>query len=1175
MGNQLDQDKLDALRTITLQDKYEQEEGVAYMSGIQALARLPIIQRRRDIAAGLNTAGFISGYRGSPLAGYDRELMRAGKYLKQYNVKFVPGVNEDLAATSIWGTQQVNLYPGGKHDGVFGIWYGKAPGVDRSGDVFRHANAAGTSPHGGVLALAGDDHACKSSSLPAQSDHSFYATMIPMLYPSSIQEFVEYGLLGIEMSRYSGCWTAFKVTSDTAETSGTIDLSRENRLILHPDESEFEMPPGGVHIRMSDIPREMDWRLQNYKLFACHAFCRKNNIDRVVLDSPKPRFGIITSGKSYGDVRQALVELGITDDIAKEIGLRLYKVGMPWPLEPQGVQEFCEGLEEILIVEEKREFIENQLKQQIFNWHADKRPVVVGKYDESHQRLLPLENEQSVGLVCRIIAQRLSRFYKSEAIDNCLRFYEERDKKDSEYKPANVRTPFYCAGCPHNTSTKVIEGSHAFAGIGCHYMSQWMDRDTGLYTHMGAEGVPWIGHAPFTENKHVFTNLGDGTYFHSGVLAIRASVAAKVNITYKILYNDAVAMTGGQDVDGELSVASMAQQVVAEGVSKAWIVTDNPSLYDGMGGIPAGVDIVHRDKMELIQKQARDTEGCSVIIYEQTCAAEKRRRRKRGLMDDPAKRVFINDAVCEGCGDCSEQSNCIAVLPLETEYGRKRQINQSACNKDFSCLKGFCPSFVTIHGGNVRKDKASVDVESLFCEIPMPKTPEIDGSYNVLIAGVGGTGVLTIGAMLGMAAHMEGKHCAILDMTGLAQKGGSVLSHIRLSHSLDTLRTGHIISGGTDLLMAYDIVAASGHDAYDTLSPERTKLVVNSDYTPVSEFVINNDVNLHDKELIENLSENTQGDPHFIHASSITRSLMGDEMPTNVFMLGYAWQQGLIPIGLEALQEVIRLNGIAVEMNKQAFAYGRLAAHDLGKLEALIKDLPSYEAPKQVAQTLNERIETRAEYLLNYQNEAYAQRYFDFMARVSELDNILQVGEDLSEAAALGYHKVLAYKDEYEVARLYTDGAFLKKLKKQFSGNYKIEFHMAPPIFERIDEATGRPKKKAYGPWMMRALSVLAKLKFLRGTRLDVFRYHEDRKEERKLIEEYEYFLDVIEQNINADNYKLCVELLSSVMDIKGFGPVKAEGIKKARALQTLLVRRIQHLGNAGGSDAADKKEAA
>ncbi len=655
-----------ALRNVSLKDKFELQDGVAYMSGLQALVRIPIVQRRRDIAAGLNTAGFISGYRGSPLGSYDREISRAKKQLEALEVKFLPGVNEDLAATAIWGTQQVNLLPGAKVDGVFGIWYGKSPGVDRSGDVMRHANAAGTSPKGGVLAIVGDDHACKSSTLPCQSDHALYAMMIPQLYPYSIQEFVEYGILGIEMSRYSGCWTALKVTSETVETSGTVDLSRENREILIPDDNDFKMPPGGLHIRMNDQPRDIDYRLQNFKLFACHAFARKNQIDKVVWDSPRPRFGIITSGKSYGDVRQALLDLGITEEIAKDIGIRIYKVGMTWPLEPVGVQSFVEGLEEILVVEEKRELIEYQLKQQIFNWDEKRRPVVVGKYDENRNRLLPLHNDQSVGMVARVLAQRIHRFYTTAKIEEALSFYESYEKEMETYTPPSLRRPYYCSGCPHNTSTKVPDGSFGMVGIGCHYMVQWMDRNSGLCTQMGGEGVPWIGAAPFTGMKHIFANLGDGTYFHSGTLAIRASVAAKTNITYKILYNDAVAMTGGQHVDGDLPVERVAQQVMAEGVAKCWIVTETPEHYKGKVGIPAGVKVLHRDWMDKIQKEARDIEGCTVIIYDQTCAAEKRRRRKRNEYPDPNKRVIINSAVCEGCGDCSMQSNCVSVMPLES-----------------------------------------------------------------------------------------------------------------------------------------------------------------------------------------------------------------------------------------------------------------------------------------------------------------------------------------------------------------------------------------------------------------------------------------------------------------------------------------------------------------------------
>ncbi|MFN3827700.1 MAG: indolepyruvate ferredoxin oxidoreductase family protein [Micavibrio sp.] len=1148
-----------ALREVSLKDKFELDEGVAFMSGLQALTRLPIVQRRRDIAAGLNTAGFISGYRGSPLGGYDLALERAKKYFDDLNIKFIPGVNEDLAATAVWGTQHVGFYQNAKVDGVFGIWYGKAPGIDRSGDVIRHANANGTAPKGGVLAIFGDDHACKSSTLSCQSDHALYAMQVPQLYPASTQEFVEYGLLGIAMSRYSGCWTALKVTSETVETSGTVDLSRENRSIILPGDDEFEMPVGGLHVRMNDTPREIDFRLQNYKLFACHAFARKNNIDRVVWDSPKPRFGIITSGKSYGDVRQALIELGITEEVARDIGLRLYKVGMTWPLEPQGVQSFVEGLEEILIVEEKREFIEYQLKQQVYNWEAGRRPpVIVGKYDEKGQHLLPLHNDQSVGLVTKVIAQRLSRFYHSPQVDRALTFYENYEKKMEGYVPVSLRRPWYCSGCPHNSSTKVPDGSFAMVGIGCHYMVQWMDRNSALCTQMGGEGVPWIGAAPYTDTKHIFANLGDGTYFHSGTLAIRAAVAAKVNITYKILYNDAVAMTGGQHVDGDMPVYRVAQQVMAEGVTKCWIVTENPENYADRKGIPEGVPVLHRRWMDKIQLEARETEGTSVIIYDQTCAAEKRRRRKRGLYPDPAKRVMINSAVCEGCGDCSVQSNCVSVQPLETEYGRKRQINQSACNKDFSCLKGFCPSFVTIEGGALKKTKGS-DAESVFSAIPLPHVPALESAWNVMVTGIGGTGVLTVGALMGMAAHLEEKRCAILDSTGLAQKGGEVLSHVRLAPTQDELRTGHIITGGTDVLLACDIVSGVGKAAYETLNDERTHAIVNAENTPVSAFVLNNKMEFQNDEIRKELEDSVK-DCSYVDATSITGTLLGDEMGTNVFMMGYAWQRGLVPLSLESLMKAIELNGVAVDDNRKAFNYGRLAAHDPAKLDELVKEVAGGVLEEPIAETLDDIIGKRIKYLTDYQDAAYADRY-----RLA-VDKFRKVDAELAGAVAKNYHKLLAYKDEYEVARLYTNGEFIQKLKAQFEGDYKLKFNLAPPVMSTTDPATGRPKKREFGPWMMAGFHVLAKLKGLRGTPFDIFGYHAERKEERALITEYEATMELVLSKLNAENRAVCLELLQLPDMIRGFGPVKAANIKKAKGRKQALMVKLNG-GAANGND--------
>lgn len=1149
------------LRDVKLTDKYELNEGMAFMSGLQALARIPIVMRRRDEARGYNTAGFISGYRGSPLGGYDLELNRAKKYLKEANVKFHYGLNEDLAATSIWGTQQIHLMPGGsEYEGVFGIWYGKSPGVDRSGDVMRHANAYGTAPKGGVLAIFGDDHACKSSTLPCQSDHALYAMQIPQLYPASVAEFVEYGVLGIEMSRYSGCWVGLKVTSENVETSGTVDLSRENIPIEHPTEDEFKMPPGGVHIRMNDKPRDVDWRLQNYKLFACHAFARKNKIDRTMIDSKKPKFGIITAGKSYGDVSQALVELGIDEKIAEKIGLRVYKVGMTWPLEPQGVQSFVKGLEEILVVEEKRELIEYQLKQQIFNWDKKDRPVVVGKYDHEGKKLLPLENDQNVGMVAYVIAKRLAPFYTSPQIEKALKFFENREKDMDGYLPPSARRPYYCAGCPHNTSTQVPDDSFAMVGIGCHYMVQWMDRNSAMCTQMGGEGVPYIGMAPYVKREHIFANLGDGTYFHSGTLAIRAAVASKVNITYKILYNDAVAMTGGQMVDGEMPVYRVAQQVMAEGVSKAFVLSEQPELYKDVKEMPSDVSVLHRDHLQKIMKECKETEGTTIIIYDQTCAAEKRRRRKRGLYPDPDKRVFINDAVCEGCGDCSVQSNCVAVQPVETEYGRKRKINQSMCNKDFSCVKGFCPSFVTVLGGELKKTKASND-DDIFADIPMPKDMNLDQAYNIMVTGIGGTGVLTVGALLGMAAHLEEKFCRNLDMTGLAQKGGEVLSHVRISPIPDDLRSGHIMTGGADLLLACDIVSAVGTTAYETLHSSRTKAVVNTNNTPVADFVTNNEIDFHEAQVRETLFKVL--DPkaqNFVPATEIARTLMGDEIATNIFMVGFAWQSGLIPLAQESILRAIELNGVAVDANKKAFNYGRLAAHKPDVVNEMVKSVKGNEKEETISETLDQMVEKRMKYLTDYQNEAYAQRYKALVEKVQKAESTVVANSSaLAETAARYYHKVMAYKDEYEVARLYTNGDFLKKLKAQFGGNYKLKFNLAPPLISPIDKLSGRPKKREFGPWMLKAFSLMAKMRGLRGTPFDIFGYTTERKMERALIIRYEQDVDLVLSKLTKENLDTAIELLSIPDHIRGYGPVKEENAKKADNMRAELLEKFEN----------------
>ncbi len=1134
---------------ISLEDKYRLTQGRVYMSGTQALVRLGLVQMRRDKAAGLNTQGFISGYRGSPLGTYDQELWRAKGFLKENGIVFQAGVNEDLAMTAVWGSQQVGLRPGNTADGVFGIWYGKGPGLDRSMDVLKHANAAGSSPLGGVLAIVGDDHGAKSSTLPHQSDHNFMAAFVPFLYPSSVHEYVEMGLLGLAMSRFTGGWVGFKATADTVETSATVDLASEQREIIIP---EFEFPKGGVHIRLSDVWREEDTRLQRYKGFAAMAFAKANKIDRVVLDSPKPRIGIISTGKSFADVMEALDELGIDAKIAAEIGLRVYKVGMPWPLEPDGIRDFCAGLEEVLVVEEKREFIEHQLKWQLYNWDAKVRPRLVGKQDENENWLLPPDNELTLGLIAHVIADRLSRIYSSEKMQERLAFLKAREIAKKNYVPASTRAPYFCAGCPHNSSTKVPEGSRALAGIGCHIMALWMDRaDT--FSQMGGEGCTWVGEAPFTKENHIFVNLGDGTYFHSGLLAIRQSAAAKVNATYKILYNDAVAMTGGQSVDGDLTVAQIAQQLTGEGLARVIIVAEDPSLHD-ISKLPSGVEVRHRDLLENAQKELREIAGTTAIIYDQTCAAEKRRRRKRGQFPDPDKRIFINTAVCEGCGDCSVQSNCVAVEPVETEFGRKRIINQSSCNKDFSCVKGFCPSFVEIEGAMIAKPPVDKNL-NYDAGVPLPTLPNLNADYNIIVTGIGGTGVLTVSALLGMAAHIAGKSSATADMAGLAQKGGAVYSHVRLGTSNDDLRSPRIITGGADLLIGCDAVTSASPAIQDLLNARRSAAVVNSNMSPTADFVRNRDLDFKTAQVEKAIRANTNPNAtDFIAADYIATAIMGDSIASNMMMLGYTWQRGLVPLSLESLLSAIKLNGVAVPFNNSAFALGRLLAHDAPAVEKMVVAArgPALPAPEK---NLDAIIAKRVADLTAYQNAEYAADYAARIQKIRDAENSVMPNSDtLSISAARNLYKLMAIKDEYEVARLYTDGRFDAALKAQFSGGQKPKVYLAPPLFSKIDPATGRPKKTAFGPWIFTAFRLLAKSKGLRGGALDIFGRTAERKMERGLLSDYRTLLDQLAQNLTLQNHSVAVALADIPDMIRGFGPVKEEGVVTANAARQKLL---------------------
>jgi indolepyruvate ferredoxin oxidoreductase len=1140
---------------ISLDQKYTQGTGHVFMTGLQALVRLPMAQIRRDRAMGLNTAGFISGYRGSPLGGYDQQLFAARKHLEQYNIKFQPGVNEDLAATAIWGSQQLSLSPGAEYDGVVGIWYGKGPGVDRCGDVFRHANTAGSAKNGGVLVLAGDDHGAKSSTVPHQSDHAFISALMPYLYPSSIHEMIEMGLLGIAMSRYSGCWVGMKVITETVETTAEIDLTDEMKpFIIPPD---FELPPGGLNMRWPDDRYLQDLRLQDYKGYAAIAFARANKINRVTMDSPNARYGIMASGKSYEDIRQALRELGITEEVAAKIGLRLYKIGMPWPLEPEGVRNFAVGLEEIFIIEERREIVENQVKQELFNWRDDVRPRIVGKMDDHDKRFLTFAAELSVASLASSLTERLLRLNLNPEIAEMLRakadWFNGRQATQMQAVAPVTRTPYFCSGCPHNTSTKVPEGSRAFAGIGCHFMALWMNRNTETYTHMGGEGVPWVGVAPFTKEKHVFANLGDGTYFHSGSLAIRQAVASGANITYKLLYNDATAMTGGQHVDGELSPQQVTFQMHAEGIRNIYLVSENPHLYPA-SDIAPGVITRHRDELDAVMKECRELKGTSAIVFVQTCAAEKRRRRKRGLMEDPARRVLINPAVCEGCGDCSVQSNCISVEPLETELGRKRTINQSTCNKDYSCLKGFCPSFVTVDGAKLRH-RAPPDLGSIG-ELPEPtSSPSMDRPYNIAVGGVGGTGVLTIGALLGMAAHIEGKASMILDMSGLAQKGGAVLSHVRLSEHPADVTCSRIVTGTADLVLAADEVVAVSKDMVTLCESTRTVGIINSHVIPTADFILNRDFNFQSRKLNSVLETELRKESSFFDFTTPAEALLGDSIATNIMMLGYAYQCGLLPLSAKAIEQAIEVNGVSIKMNTQAFQLGRLAAADPARFKEMMKDHDDVVPAKTLeSMTLDEIISHRTGMLTNYQSSRLAKRYRKLVDQVRDAAVKGGYGDALPRAVAINYAKLLAYKDEYEVARLYTDGNFEKQLRDQFEGEYKFSFNLAPPILSSGVDALGRPKKRAFGSWMMSVFRVLAKFRFLRGTALDVLGYSADRKLERELITDYEKDVASVLSLLSQATHDTALELLSLPDRIRGYGPVKEKAVKDAKARHEQLV---------------------
>jgi indolepyruvate ferredoxin oxidoreductase len=1161
-----------ALETVTLDDKYSLDYGRAFMSGVQALVKLPMLQRLRDAQQGKNTAGFISGYRGSPLGGYDQALWKAGKFLKAQNIVFQPGVNEELAATAIWGTQQLGFTQPETHkfDGVFGIWYGKGPGVDRTSDVFKHANLAGTTPWGGVIAVAGDDHVAKSSTAAHQSDHIFKACGLPVFFPASVQEILDLGIHAFAMSRFSGVWAGMKTIQEIVESSATAMIDPDRVEIRIP--TDFQMPPGGVHIRWPDTALEQEARLFDYKWYAALAYIRANRLNYNAIEGPHDRFGVIASGKAYNDTRQALLDLGLDDETCRRLGLRLHKVGVVWPLEAQITREFAQGLREILVVEEKRQVIEYQLKEELYNWRPDVRPTVVGKFTDvegdysggewsmpnpTANTLLRANADLSPALIARAIAQRLKKLGvdadTAARLDTQLAILEAKERSMQTLEVKADRAPWFCSGCPHNTSTVVPEGSRAMAGIGCHFMATWMDRATIGFTQMGGEGVPWVGQQPFTTEKHVFANLGDGTYFHSGLLAIRQSIAAGVNITYKVLYNDAVAMTGGQQV-GERpeghSVIQIAHSLMAEGVTREVIVTDEPEKYT-MAKLPAGVEVHHRDELDRIQREFREIPGTTAIIYDQTCATEKRRRRKRGTMVDPAVRVVINDLVCEGCGDCGVQSNCLSVEPLETEFGRKRTINQSTCNKDTSCLKGFCPSFVTVEGGKLKGKAKAAAPSPHGVELPEPVLPATQGAWGIVVAGVGGTGVITIGQLLGMAAHIEGKGIVTQDAAGLAQKGGATWSHVLIADRAEDIRTTRVSMAGADLVIGCDPIVAAGKETVLRMREGRTHVALNAHSAPTAAFVRNaNWVNPADACAAEIVhAVGPQGVSAF-NADAAATKLMGDSIYTNPMMLGYAWQKGWIPLGRESLMRAIELNGVAIDNNKAAFEWGRRAAHDWASVEKLLEPAQVIEFKKR--ETLETLVARRREFLTAYQDAAYADAYAAFVERVRQAESPLGK-TTLSEAVARYLFKLMAYKDEYEVARLHTETGFREKIDAMFEGDYKVNYHLAPPLTARRNDK-GELQKKKFGPAMHLAFRVLSTLRGLRGTPFDIFGRTEERKTERALIAEYRASIEQVLAALGADNHALAVEIARIPEQIKGFGHVKERNLAAARVQWARLV---------------------
>ena len=1152
-----------------LEHRYTRESGRVYLTGVQALVRLPLMQRVRDEMAGLRTAGFISGYRGSPLGVYDMALWQARELLEAARVRFEPGLNEDLAATAVWGSQQAAVQPGPKFDGVFGIWYGKGPGVDRSCDPIKHGNYMGTDARGGVLALLGDDPAARSSSIAHQSEYAMVHCGVPVLNPANVQEFLDLGLHGFALSRFSGCWVGFKCLTDTVDSAASVNV---NAARVQPVTSNiFEFPDGADHhISMHNRLVATEEQLYQVKLPAAQAYVRANKLDRVLpLSAPKRqrRLGIITTGKASLDVLQALNNLGVDEARAAQLGLAVYKVALSWPLDPVGAREFCSGLREVLVVEEKRPLVEEQLARILYN--ERERPRLLGKRDLQGATLVPAAGELAPDLV----AVALARWLKTQAggddaqlaltataaTARAARVLATRER-------ALSRLPAFCAGCPHSASTVVPEGSRALGGIGCHGMAVWMpERNTFGATQMGGEGANWIGQAPFIEMPHVFQNMGDGTYFHSGLLSVRACVAAQVNITFKILVNGAVAMTGGQPIEGEafegeITTPEIVRQLLAEGVGRVAVATNEPEKY-AAGAFPREVRVHHRDALLRVQRELRETPGVSALVYDQTCAAEARRLRKSGQLPEPDARIVINELLCEGCGDCSVQSNCIAIEPVETTFGRKRRINQSACNKDYSCLKGYCPSFVTVSGARLRKRSEGVlQGEAIFGALPTPAPLALGKPVNVLIAGIGGTGVVTLGAILSMAAHLEGRGVSELDVTGLAQKNGPVASHVRVAENPDAIFGARIGAGGADLVLACDPVVATNAEHLPLLAPHAS-VVLNTHVTPTFEFATNADLDLSSEPMLAAARAMcSDGNVLPVDANALARALLGDAVYANMFLLGVAFQRGRLPVSERALLRAIELNGREVAKNQRALDWGRLFAHDSDAVTGFLRaDASTNASAVTGTSALQNLVNERERFLRAYQSPRFARRYRNFVARAAEREReVCGAGDTDTDGGALAcavaryYFKLLAIKDEFETARLYTDGSFEAQLAREFEGDYKISLHLASdhlltPLFARKGE-DGRAKKIALsGKIILPVFRVMARFKFLRGTPFNPFGYRAHRKLERELVRAYERDIEEVLEKLTPEAHATGVQLASLPEQVRGFDMVKEQHLSTMR----------------------------